>query len=105
MIKYLMQGDYTAEGVKGLLKDGGSAREQAVKKLLASLGGTLDSMYFSPPTYFIVANLPDPVTAAALAATVFATGAVSPGKSSEILTPTEMDEAAKKHPTYRAPGI
>lgn len=49
-------------------------------------------------------NLPDQVSAAALSAAVYATGAVTAGQSVEILTPTEMDEAAKKHPTYRAPG-
>jgi uncharacterized protein with GYD domain len=104
MIRYFLQGNYTVEGIKGLLKDGGSGREQAVKKLVASLGGTLDSMYFAPPSYFIVVNLPDQVSAAALSATVFASGAVTAGQSFEILTPAEMDEATKKHPTYRAPG-
>jgi len=41
MPKYLFHGSYTAEGVKGLLKDGGSKRRAVVEQLIKDQGGTL----------------------------------------------------------------
>ncbi len=38
MPKYLVQFHYTPEGGKGLLKEGGTRRRTAVKKLVESLG-------------------------------------------------------------------
>jgi uncharacterized protein with GYD domain len=106
MAKYIIIGSYTAEGTKGLLKDGGSGRAEATSKLASSLGGTLDSIHFSAtaPAYFIVMDLPERGSAAAIAATVVATGAVTVEQCVELLTPTQMDDVAKKSPVYRAPG-
>jgi uncharacterized protein with GYD domain len=39
MPKYLMQINYTVEGPKGVVKDGGSARLAAAQKLAGSQGG------------------------------------------------------------------
>jgi len=39
MAKYLIEVSYTADGVKGLLKDGGSARREAATQLIGTLGG------------------------------------------------------------------
>ena len=39
MGKYLFQVNYVGEGVKGLLKDGGSKRRAAVEELFKSMGG------------------------------------------------------------------
>ena len=67
MPKYLFSGSYTTEGIKGLLKEGGSARRDAVKKLIESLGGTIESLYFAfgGDDFFIIADVPDNVKAAA----------------------------------------
>ena len=46
MPKYLVTGAYTSDGVKGLLKDGGSKRRAAAEELVKSLGGQLEAMYF-----------------------------------------------------------
>jgi uncharacterized protein with GYD domain len=107
MSKYLIQGNYTAEGIKGLIKDGGSARKEAVEKLARAVGGTLESINFSSAGsigYVVVMSLPDRAAAAAISAAVIASGALSVTQSVELLTPAEMDEAAKKVPDYRAPG-
>ena len=40
MPKYLFTGSYTAEGARGVLKEGGSGRREATEKLVASLGGS-----------------------------------------------------------------
>ncbi len=47
--------------------------------------------------------LPDDVAAAAVAMTVTASGAVS-NSTVKLLTPEQIDAAAKRSPTYRAPG-
>lgn len=39
MPKYLLQACYTAEGLKGLLKEGGSKRREAVEQAAKNLGG------------------------------------------------------------------
>ncbi len=47
MPKYLFQASYTAEGAKGLLKEGGTKRRAAVEQLIKSVGGTLEAFYFA----------------------------------------------------------
>lgn len=105
MAKYLIEANYVGEGVKGLLKDGGTARRNAVKKLLASVGGKVESFYyaFGDTDAYVVVDVPDNVTAAAVALAVAASGAVQL-KTTVLLTPEDMDAATKMSPAYRAPG-
>jgi uncharacterized protein with GYD domain len=105
MPKYLIQGNYLAEGVKGLMKEGALKRREAVDKLISSLGGKVESMYyaFGDTDVFVVIDLPDNISAAAAALVVNASGAVTI-KSTMLMTPEEMDKAVKKAPSYRAPG-
>ena len=105
MAKYLIQASYVGEGIKGLLKEGGSARRAAVEKLLASVGGKVDSFYyaFGDTDAYVIVDAPDNVTTAAVALTVAASGLVTI-KSTVLLTPEEVDQATKKSPAYRAPG-
>jgi hypothetical protein len=42
MPKYLTVASYTAEGAKGLLKEGGSARRAVVETMMKSIGGKLE---------------------------------------------------------------
>ena len=46
MARYLAGASSTAEGARGLLKEGGSSRD-AVKGLVESLGGTLETSFFA----------------------------------------------------------
>ncbi|HEV8575232.1 MAG TPA: GYD domain-containing protein [Dehalococcoidia bacterium] len=105
MAKYMIQANYTSEGLKGLLKDGGSGRRKAVDSLLASVGGKVESFYygFGDVDAFVIVDVPDNVTAAAVALTVGASGAVSI-KTTVLMTVEEVDQATKKSPAYRAPG-
>src|SRR3984893_5609948 len=68
MPKFMVQASYTAEGTRGLLKDGGSGRRNAVEKLIKSAGGKLESVYFAfgEDDVFVVADVPDNTTAAAI---------------------------------------
>ncbi len=105
MPKYLLQVSYTAEGAKGLLKDGGSKRRAAAKGLVESLGGKLESLYFAfgSPDVFAIADLPDNQAAAAAALTLAASGAIT-SKTTVLLTPEEIDQAVKKAGSYTPPG-
>jgi len=105
MPKYLVQASYTLEGAKGLLKDGGSKRRVAVQEMLKGLGGTMEAFYyaFGESDAFVIADIPDNVTATAVALAVNASGAVR-AKTTVLITPEEVDQAIKKTVKYRAPG-
>jgi uncharacterized protein with GYD domain len=105
MPKYLLQANYVGEGIKGLLKEGGTSRRAAAEKAFKSLGGTIESFYyaFGDPDVYVIADVPDNVSMAALALTVSASGAVT-AKTTVLMTPEEVDQAVKKTPSYRPPG-
>jgi uncharacterized protein with GYD domain len=105
MSKYLLQASYTPEGVKGLLKDGGSGRKKAVTELMQSLEGKLEAFYFAygDTDVFCIIDVPEPSMAAAAALAVSASGAVR-CKTTVLITPEEMDKATKKTARYTPPG-
>jgi uncharacterized protein with GYD domain len=105
MPKYLIEASYTAEGLRGLQKDKASGRKQAVTKVVESLEGKVEAMYFALGAYdvVIIADLPDTVSAAALSLSVSATGLVRT-KSTALLTVEETDRALTKKISYRGPG-
>ena len=105
MAKYLIRGSYTAEGTKGLLKDGGSKRVKVVEKVIGELGGKVDAFYytFGDADVLVIIDVPDPSAAAAFSLVVSATGAVQTS-TTPLLTPQEIDQACKKSVKYRAPG-
>ncbi len=92
-------------GVKGLIQDGGSGRAAAVKTLLESVGGKMDAFYFAfgETDAFVIVDVPDSVTGAALSLTVNASG-LATCTVVELLTPADMDRAVKMSPAYDAPG-
>lgn len=104
--KYLFKASYTPEGIKGVMKEGGSSRVNAVEKTVASLGGTLESFYFAfgATDVFVTVDLPDHATAVAFAAAVGSTGSLSTTETVVLLTPGEIDAAIHKSVDYRAPG-
>jgi uncharacterized protein with GYD domain len=105
MPKYLAQVNYIGEGIKGLLKEGGSSRRAAIEKLFGSVGAKVEALYyaFGDIDLFVIIDAPDNITAAALSLTVNAAGAATT-KVTVLLTPEDIDAAAKKTPTYRPPG-
>jgi uncharacterized protein with GYD domain len=105
MAKYLLQASYTEEGLKGLLKDGGSKRRAAAEEALKSVGGRVDAFYFAfgEADAYVIADIPDNVSATAASLTVNASGAVRV-KTVVLMTPEEVDQATKKKVTYSAPG-
>ena len=105
MPKYLVRANYKQEGVKGILKDGGTARRTAVEQMAAGFGGRVEAFYFAfgDTDAFVVVDAPDNVTAAAVALAVNSSGAVTT-TTTPLLTPEEVDQATKKSVKYRAPG-
>ena len=105
MAKYLIAGSYTVEGAKGLLKDGGTKRRAAIDAMIKGLGGRLETFYFAfgDTDVYAIVDVPDQVTASALALTVGASGAAGV-KTTVLVTPEEVDQAVKKIVRYRAPG-
>ena len=105
MPKYLLQANYVGDGVKGLIKEGGSGRRAAVEQLAASMDGTVESMYyaFGDTDVYLIVDMPDNASMTAVALIANATGAVTV-KTTVLMTPEEVDEAVKKTPDYRAPG-
>jgi uncharacterized protein with GYD domain len=106
MAKFLAKAKYTApDGVKGLIADGGTARLEAVKALLASVGGTVESFYFAigEVDAYTVVDVPDSVSATAVSLAVNASG-LATVELVALLTPQEVDAAARKLPQYDAPG-
>ncbi|MEO8215504.1 MAG: GYD domain-containing protein [Acidobacteriota bacterium] len=105
MPKYLLQANYVGDGVKGLLKEGGTNRRAAAEMGVQSLGGSIESFYyaFGETDAYVIADLPDNVSMAALALTISATGAVGV-KTTVLITPEDLDAAVKKSPGYRGPG-
>lgn len=105
MPKYLFQANYVGDGVKGLLNEGGTSRYAAINEMVKSIGGTLETFYyaFGETDAFVIVELPDNVTAGALALTVNASGAANV-KTTVLMTPEDIDQARKKSPSYRPPG-
>jgi len=105
MPKFLFQANYTSEGAKGIVKEGGSARRAAIEKAAVALGGRLEAFYFAfgAVDAYVIVDLPDNVTAAAMALAVGQTGLAST-KTVVLLTPEETDAATKKSVNYRGPG-
>jgi uncharacterized protein with GYD domain len=105
MPKYLFEAMYTPEGVRGVQSAGGSSRREAVAHVADSVGGTLESFHFAfgERDAYVIADLPNNEAAAAVALTVNASGGAGV-KTTVLLTPEEVDAAAKRSVDYRPPG-
>ena len=105
MAKYLISASYSSDGVKGVLQGGGTARVDAVRTMIEGLGGKLESFYFAfgSVDVYATADLPDNVTAAAIGLAVSSSG-LTAASTTVLLTPEEIDRAAKLQVAYTPPG-
>ncbi|MGZ4691852.1 MAG: GYD domain-containing protein [Acidimicrobiia bacterium] len=105
MAKYLVIASYSPDGIKGVLKTGGTARSKAVGDAVKGVGGTMESFHFAfgADDAYVVVDMPDNVAAAALAMAVSSTG-LAGVRVVVLLTPSEIDEAAKRQVAYTPPG-
>ncbi len=107
MPKYLFEATYSDEGLVGLASDGAAKRQRDVKAAFKSIGGKVETFYFSfgDADAVIVADLPDAASAAAVSVIATAAGTASI-RTTPLLTVAEMDDAIDKMPKakYRPPG-
>ena len=106
MSKYLIKASYSPEGIKGVMAKGGTARVDAIKKLAAGVGGSLESCYFAfgGDDVYVIVDAPSHEAMAAIAGTVGQTGALSRYETVVLLTPAQIDEAAHMSVDYSPPG-
>jgi uncharacterized protein with GYD domain len=105
MPKYLVEASYTREGVAGVQAKGGSSRRDAIAAMATGLGGRLEGFYFGFGEHdaYVLVDLPDNEAAAAVALAVNAAGGATV-KTTVLLTPEQVDEAAQRSVEYRPPG-
>lgn len=105
MARYLIHGSYTREGITGVAREGGSGRVTAVKTLIEGLGGRVESFDFAfgKDDFFVIVDMPSHVSVVAAGLAVGASGAATT-QTTVLLTPAEMDEAARTSTNYRRPG-
>ena len=105
MARYLLDVSYTQAGVQGVMKEGGSSRRDAIAKLLADIGGTLETFDFAlgPADVVLIVDVPDQATMAALSMAVGASGAATVS-TRPLLSPEEIDRATQTSVGYRPPG-
>jgi uncharacterized protein with GYD domain len=105
MPKYMIQASYSVDGIKGVLKEGGTGRRAAVDAAIKALGGKLEAFYFTfGDTDVVGIDVPDNVSAAAFSMGVAATGTLIGARTTVLLTPEEIDKAAKTTLSFRAAG-
>jgi uncharacterized protein with GYD domain len=105
MPKFLAKARYNAEGARALMKEGGSSRVAAVTKAAKAIGGKIESFYFAygGADAFVIVDAPNEAAALALSLAVNASGSVTL-EMVPLITPKQMDDAAKVTVKYRAPG-
>ena len=105
MKKFLIKGSYNANGIKGLMQEGGSGRKIAVEKMVAEMGGKVEAFYYAlgEDDVYLFVELPDDISAAAVGLRVNAAGLVKIS-TTVLLSPEDIDAASKRSVNYRAPG-
>ncbi|MGH3516350.1 MAG: GYD domain-containing protein [Haloechinothrix sp.] len=105
MTKYLWQVTYTADGAKGLMAEGGSARRDVIRQMVESVGGRVEACYyaFGAADLYVIGEVPDEVAAAALSIQTAAGGGART-RTIPLLTPEQVDQAVQAQADYRPPG-
>jgi uncharacterized protein with GYD domain len=105
MPKYMWKVSYTADGIRGLVKQGAVDRAAQIGQITAANGGTLEGFYFAfgDTDAYVLADLPGDTTAAAIALAVGGSGAAGI-ETVKLLTPAEVDEARGIQTGYVPPG-
>lgn len=105
MPRYLWQVSYSPEGARGVLEQGGSARQAAIVEMVESVGGRVEACYFAfgPHDLVVLGEVPDDVAAAALSLRTAASGAAI-SRTTVLLTPEQLDDAAHRDVRYRPPS-
>ena len=102
MPRFITFFSYSGEAAKAMIERP-SDRSAAAKALAESLGGTQEAFYWMTGEHdgFLISQLPDGVTAAALAAAVAASGAIEGVRTHQIFDGDEQAAIVKGADTAR----
>jgi uncharacterized protein with GYD domain len=109
MAKFAVFFSYKPETWDRMLKKPGD-RSAAVRDLASAVGGSLETVYFmfGDRDGFVVVDVPDPDTAAAISIAVSSTGAFSHLETRQLIAPEDLpsvlEKAADARESYRPPG-
>lgn len=97
MASYLVQASYSKQGTAAMIKKP-QDRGAAVRPVIERMGGKMHGFWFAFGEYDIVviADMPDNVSAAALAMAVGSSEGISAYRTTPLLTTAEAMEAMKK---------
>jgi uncharacterized protein with GYD domain len=106
MAKYMIKASYSVEGIKGVMAKGGTARKDAIEKLVAGVGGSAESLYFAfgGDDVYVIVDAPSNEAMVAVAGAVGSTGALSDYETIVLLTADQVDAAANMSVDYTPPG-
>lgn len=105
MARFMYKVSYSKEGMQGVIKEGAANRKTFIEKMAAEMGGSISSFDFAfgDTDAYVIAEMADQITAAAVATAVAASGAGSI-ETVVLLSADDVDRAIEKHAPYRAPG-
>jgi len=105
MPKYMIVATYSSDGIKGVLREGGSSRRSLIADIAKNLDGSLEAFYFAfgENDVYSIVDLPDNVSAAAMAMNISAAGLVRCAVT-VLMTPEEIDKSARTKMWFRPPG-
>jgi uncharacterized protein with GYD domain len=97
MGRYLYLGKYTSTGLKGVLTEGGTAREVATRAAIESVGGQVHSYGFlqGEHDFYVLADMPDDGTAITPSLVAGSSGTVSV-TSTRVFSATELDAICER---------
>lgn len=105
MARFMYKVSYSKEGMQGVIKEGAANRKTFIEKMAAEMGGSISSFDFAfgDTDVYVIAEMEDQITAAAVATAVAASGAATI-ETVVLLSADDVDRAIGKHAPYRAPG-
>lgn len=102
----MYSGNYTKRGIKGLLKEGGTARRDETVRIVEALGGKVEAYYwcYGSTDFLTIMDFPDHTTVTGMALNIAASGSFE-GNLTPLISVEEMDEMVKVSVgDWRAPG-
>lgn len=105
MRRFMFRVSYSKDGMQGVIKEGAASRRTTIEKMAADMGGSIASFDFAfgDTDAYVIAEMEDQVTAAAVATAVAASGAATI-ETVVLISADDVDRAIGKHAPYRAPG-
>ncbi len=103
MAKYAIMGGYTTETWARFMQNPGD-RTAPVRKVLESVGGKLETLYwtFGEDDFLGIAECPDDISAAAISIGVTSSGALRSLRTVKLITQDELFKALDKAKTVAA---